>query len=68
MSKQHRQWVELIDLERARQGMTKSQLAQLTGLTQPKVCNALNGKMPLVSGLTLQKMADALGLELVKGK
>lgn len=65
MSKAQAQtWIEQIDAERERQGMSKNALATACGLSQGKVTNILNGNVPGVTSVSLQKMAEALGMTL----
>jgi transcriptional regulator with XRE-family HTH domain len=63
-NEQSQSWIDQIDAERERQGISKNALASACGLSQGKVTNILNGNVPGVTSISLQKMADALGMKL----
>lgn len=53
---------QIIKDELERQGMTRMKLAELAGMTIPRVSDYLNAKRD-VQGETLRHMLEALGLE-----
>ena len=57
----------IIKKELERRGMTQTRLAELAGMTIPRVSDYLNGKRD-VQGETLRRMLEALGLEIKRAK
>lgn len=53
---------QIIRDELKRQGMSQARLAELAGMTIPRVSDYLNAKRD-VQGETLRRMLEALGLE-----
>lgn len=45
-----------------RQGMSKSELARLSGVTRPYLTNLLNGKVQGLTTKTVEKISIALGV------